>query len=138
MREKPSWFKLSRGLIFVVGDTFSHLLYCLTSTNREFPLIQSSSIVGMVLCILCILLCIFESIVHDNFTCQFYSLSDFVRPFTLDKRLEMIVKKAGRSVLPTVVYPDLYRRRFVDAMDRYFSPIPDKWTGLGADIRVSF
>ncbi len=63
---------------------------------------------------------------------------DFVRPFTLDKRIEMIVKKAGRSVLPTVVYPGLYRKRFMEAMDRYFSPIPDKWTGLGADIRVTF
>ena len=58
---------------------------------------------------------------------------DFVRPFTLDKLLEMFIKKAGRSVLPTVVYPELYRKRFIDAMDRYFTAVPDKWTGLGAD-----
>lgn len=45
----------------------------------------------------------------------------------------MFIKKAGRSVLPTVVYPELYRKRFIDAMDRYFTAVPDKWTGLGAD-----
>ena len=60
-----------------------------------------------------------------------------MRPFTFDKRIEMYLKKAGRSVLPTVVYPDLYRKRFIEAMDRYFTAVPDKWTGLGADIRVS-
>ena len=61
---------------------------------------------------------------------------DFVRPFTFDKKMEMYIKKAGRSILPTVVYPSLYRRRFIEAMERYFTPVPDKWTGLGADIRI--
>ena len=67
-----------------------------------------------------------------------FSVTDFVRPFTFDKRIEMYLKKAGRSVLPTVVYPDLYRKRFMDAMERYFAAVPEKWTGLGADIQVTF
>ena len=62
---------------------------------------------------------------------------DFVRPFTLDKLFEMFIKKAGRSVLPTVVYPEMYRKRFIEAMDRYFTAVPDKWTGLGADIKIN-
>jgi 1-phosphatidylinositol-3-phosphate 5-kinase len=62
---------------------------------------------------------------------------DFVRPFTFDKLLEMYIKKAGRSVLPTVVYPEMYRKRFVEAMDRYFTPVPDKWTGLGTDVKIN-
>lgn len=70
------------------------------------------------------------------FLCLLF-LSDFVRPFTLDKLIEMLLKKAGRSVLPTVIYPELYKKRFIEAMDRYFTPVPDKWTGLGADIKLS-
>jgi len=54
-----------------------------------------------------------------------------VRPFTLDKRLEMYLKKTAGRVLPTVVYPELYRKRFCDAMERYFTVVPDKWTGFG-------
>lgn len=55
----------------------------------------------------------------------------------MDKLFEMFIKKAGRSVLPTVVYPEMYRKRFIEAMDRYFTPVPDKWTGLGADIKIN-
>lgn len=54
-----------------------------------------------------------------------------MRPFTLDKRLEMYLKKTAGRVLPTVVYPELYRKRFCDAMERYFTVVPDKWTGFG-------
>ena len=59
------------------------------------------------------------------------SLPDFMRTFTLDKRLEMYVKKTASRVLPTVVNPELYRKRFYEAMERYFTVVPDKWSGLG-------
>ncbi|XP_065919768.1 1-phosphatidylinositol 3-phosphate 5-kinase-like isoform X3 [Dysidea avara] len=57
---------------------------------------------------------------------------DFVRTFTWDKLLEMWIKKyvsrGGR--LPTVVSPDLYRKRFCEAMEKYFYQVPDKWSGM--------
>ena len=61
--------------------------------------------------------------------------ADYIRTFTLDKRLEMYLKKTAGKVLPTVVYPELYRKRFCDAMDKYFTVVPDKWTGLGAELK---
>lgn len=61
--------------------------------------------------------------------------ADYVRTFTLDKRLEMHLKKAAGRELPTVVYPELYRKRFCEAVERYFTVVPDKWMGLG-DIKV--
>ena len=61
-------------------------------------------------------------------------MTDYVRTFTLDKRLEMFLKKKAGRGLPTIVDPELYRKRFLEAMDRYFTVIPDEWTGLGADV----
>ena len=58
---------------------------------------------------------------------------DYVRTFTFDKRLEMYLKKTSGRELPTVVYPELYRKRFCEAMERYFTVVPDKWSGLGMD-----
>lgn len=47
----------------------------------------------------------------------------------------MVVKSAGilggQGKMPTVVFPDLYKSRFLEAMDRYFPPVPDRWSGLG-------
>lgn len=60
---------------------------------------------------------------------------DYIRTFTWDKKLEMVVKSAGilggQGKMPTVVFPDLYKSRFLEAMDRYFPPVPDRWSGLG-------
>ncbi|XP_029315072.1 LOW QUALITY PROTEIN: 1-phosphatidylinositol 3-phosphate 5-kinase [Cottoperca gobio] len=60
---------------------------------------------------------------------------DYIRTFTWDKRLEMVVKSTGilggQGKLPTVVSPELYRARFCEAMDKYFLMVPDHWTGLG-------
>lgn len=33
--------------------------------------------------------------------------------------------------MPTVVSPQLYRSRFLEAMDQYFLHVPDQWNGLG-------
>ena len=55
-----------------------------------------------------------------------------MRAFTWDKMLEMWIKKyVGRGGrLPTVVSPELYRKRFCEAMEKYFYQVPDKWTGM--------
>ena len=67
-----------------------------------------------------------------------FSLVDFIRTFTWDKKLEMYVKASGilggQGRMPTVVSPELYRTRFTEAMHRYFLMVPDKWTGLGNDL----
>jgi len=56
---------------------------------------------------------------------------DYIRTFTWDKMLEMVFKKNLIGAMPTVVSPELYRRRFLESMDRYFLYVPDRWTGLG-------
>ena len=41
---------------------------------------------------------------------------------------EMIFFISGK--LPTVLSPELYRSRFLEAMDKYFLMVPDRWHGL--------
>ncbi|XP_054736493.1 putative 1-phosphatidylinositol 3-phosphate 5-kinase isoform X1 [Anastrepha obliqua] len=59
---------------------------------------------------------------------------DYIRTFTFDKRVESFVKQTGilggMGKLPTVISPERYRQRFIDAMDRYFYTVPDRWEGL--------
>ncbi|KAG9348736.1 hypothetical protein JZ751_029053 [Albula glossodonta] len=52
---------------------------------------------------------------------------DYIRTFTWDKKLEMVVKSTG-----LLGGQELYRARFCEAMDKYFLMVPDHWTGLGA------
>ncbi|XP_053382356.1 LOW QUALITY PROTEIN: 1-phosphatidylinositol 3-phosphate 5-kinase-like [Mercenaria mercenaria] len=61
---------------------------------------------------------------------------DYIRTFTWDKKLETIIKTnfGGQGKMPTVVSPEVYRTRFLDAMAKYFLPVPDQWTGLGRDV----
>lgn len=58
---------------------------------------------------------------------------DFVRTFTIDKKLESWVKESGilggSGKEPTIVTPRQYKNRFRDAMDKYFLMVPDKFTG---------
>nr|XP_023014888.1 1-phosphatidylinositol 3-phosphate 5-kinase isoform X1 [Leptinotarsa decemlineata]XP_023014889.1 1-phosphatidylinositol 3-phosphate 5-kinase isoform X1 [Leptinotarsa decemlineata] len=60
---------------------------------------------------------------------------DYIRTFTWDKRLETMVKKSGilggQGKLPTIVSPEEYQKRFIEAMHRYFLEVPDHWAGLG-------
>lgn len=64
----------------------------------------------------------------------FFSFSDldYIRTYTLDKKLESLVKTNlnFKQCLPTIVSPKLYRQRFTDAMNRYFLAVPDRWEGL--------
>ncbi|XP_076363235.1 1-phosphatidylinositol 3-phosphate 5-kinase fab1 isoform X2 [Tachypleus tridentatus] len=63
---------------------------------------------------------------------------DYIRTFTWDKKIEMVVKSTGilggHGKLPTVVSPELYRMRFCEAMDGYFLWVPDRWSGLGRGV----
>ncbi len=57
---------------------------------------------------------------------------DYIRTYTLDKKLETWVKSvAVPGPLPTVISPPEYRERFSEAIDIYFPVAPDQWTGLG-------
>ena len=60
---------------------------------------------------------------------------DYIRTFTWDERLEVVVKKGlaiggGHRLSPTILSPALYRSRFCEAMQRYFLPVPDQWYAL--------
>jgi len=57
---------------------------------------------------------------------------DYIRTFTWDKKLETLVKSVkssgvfgGPAKTPTVIKPDIYKVRFTEAMNRYFSSVPD-------------
>ena len=53
--------------------------------------------------------------------------------FKLNKIIsDVIMCVSGK--MPTVVSPELYRSRFLEAMDRYFLLVPDRWTGLGRNV----
>ena len=50
---------------------------------------------------------------------------DYIRTFTWDKKLEMIIKSTGilggRGKTPTIIYPKFYQKRFIEALiDTYF------------------
>ncbi|KHN87270.1 1-phosphatidylinositol 3-phosphate 5-kinase [Toxocara canis] len=59
---------------------------------------------------------------------------DYMRTYTLDKKLESWVKIVAipGAHLPTVISPEMYCTRFSDAIDTYFPVAPDQWTGLGS------
>lgn len=65
----------------------------------------------------------------------FLSISDYIRTYTFDKKIESLVKTnlMGKQALPTIVSPKLYRQRFIEAMNRYFLAVPDRWEGLRID-----
>ncbi|KAM4698369.1 1-phosphatidylinositol 3-phosphate 5-kinase [Rhinophrynus dorsalis] len=73
----------------------------------------------------------------DNTDELVVGIIDYIRTFTWDKKLEMVVKSTGilggQGKMPTVVSPELYRTRFCEAMDKYFLMVPDHWTGLGGN-----
>ena len=56
---------------------------------------------------------------------------DYIRVYTWDKQLESLIKStgllggAGKS--PTVVAPDVYKKRFEHSMNKYFTLVPDFW-----------
>lgn len=55
---------------------------------------------------------------------------DYIRKFTIDKRIESYLKQVVDQRLPTIVSPNVYKNRFIEAMDRYFLAVPDRWEGF--------
>ena len=56
---------------------------------------------------------------------------DYIRKYTIDKKVESFIKQVvDQSKLPTIVSPHVYKNRFIEAMDRYFLPVPDRWQDL--------
>ncbi|XP_052204616.1 putative 1-phosphatidylinositol-3-phosphate 5-kinase FAB1C [Diospyros lotus] len=59
---------------------------------------------------------------------------DFMRQYTWDKHLETWVKTSGillggpKNASPTIISPNLYKRRFRKAMTTYFLTVPDQWS----------
>ncbi|XP_062233139.1 1-phosphatidylinositol-3-phosphate 5-kinase FAB1B-like isoform X2 [Phragmites australis] len=58
---------------------------------------------------------------------------DYLRQYTWDKQLETWVKASrflggSKDVLPTIISPDQYKKRFRKAMSKYFFTLPDQWS----------
>lgn len=63
---------------------------------------------------------------------------DYLRKFTLNKRLEMFVKQtltSAQGPMPTIIMPVDYRERLLDQMERNFHLVPDQWYDSLADHR---
>ncbi|KAI4377823.1 hypothetical protein MLD38_015397 [Melastoma candidum] len=65
---------------------------------------------------------------------------DFMRQYTWDKHLETWVKTTGilggpKNTSPTVVSPQIYKKRFRKAMTGYFLMVPDQWSTNPSDTR---
>lgn len=55
---------------------------------------------------------------------------DYLRQYTWDKQLETWVKSSlvvPKNVLPTVISPKEYKKRFRKFMSTYFFSVPDDW-----------
>jgi len=54
---------------------------------------------------------------------------DYLRQYTWDKQLETWVKSSlvPKNVLPTVISPKEYKRRFRKFMSAHFLSVPDHW-----------
>lgn len=66
---------------------------------------------------------------HVTNWCVSMCLLDYIRTYTWDKKLESWVKESGLlgggGKEPTIVTPGQYKKRFRDAMERYFTMVPD-------------
>lgn len=52
---------------------------------------------------------------------------DYVSLYKFEKILESNLKKITNPIDPTVVHPSAYQKRFLDAINDYFTLVPDKW-----------
>lgn len=56
---------------------------------------------------------------------------DFMRQYDILKQMERVGKSLPMVVgseAPTIIQPPLYKARFTNAMERYFTTVPSKWT----------
>jgi 1-phosphatidylinositol-3-phosphate 5-kinase len=55
---------------------------------------------------------------------------DYLHQYTWDKQIETGVKSLGKIAgqsTPTVISPESYKNRFIEAMQHYFMAIPDQF-----------
>lgn len=68
----------------------------------------------------------------DNENHEFvFGIIDYLRQYTWDKQLETWVKASlvvPKNVLPTVISPREYKKRFRKFMTKYFLTVPDDWS----------
>ncbi len=58
---------------------------------------------------------------------------DFMRQYDILKQVERMGKSIPMVVgqqAPTIIQPPLYKARFINAMERYFMTVPNKWTKI--------
>lgn len=58
---------------------------------------------------------------------------DFMRQYDILKQMERVGKSIPMVVggeAPTIIQPNLYKARFINAMTRYFMTVPSKWTTI--------
>lgn len=69
---------------------------------------------------------------HRELVC---GIIDYLRQYTWDKHLETWVKSSlvPRNVLPTVISPKDYKRRFRKFMSTHFLSVPDHWCSPESD-----
>ncbi len=56
---------------------------------------------------------------------------DYMRQYDILKQMERVGKSIPMIVgseAPTIIEPQRYKQRFINAMERYFMTVPDKWT----------
>ena len=62
---------------------------------------------------------------------------DYMRQYDIIKQMERVgksVQMIAGAQQPTIIQPSLYKNRFQNAMERYFTTVPTKWTNVGVDI----
>lgn len=58
---------------------------------------------------------------------------DYMRQYDILKQMERVGKSIPTLVgseAPTIIQPPLYKQRFINAMERYFITVPNKWTTI--------
>jgi 1-phosphatidylinositol-3-phosphate 5-kinase len=66
---------------------------------------------------------------------KFIHKKDYLRVFTWDKKVETYIKTiSGQGKMPTIVSPEVYRKRFINAIDRYFLSVPDQWYSGNSEV----
>lgn len=61
---------------------------------------------------------------------------DYMRQYDIIKQMERVGKSVGMiagAQQPTIIQPSLYKNRFQNAMERYFTSVPNKWTSTDID-----
>jgi hypothetical protein len=103
--------------LYVREDSHARLLATLDSDTR---LLENAGVMDYSLVV---------GIDHNTMTLR-VGVIDFLRQFSIDKRVEHLWKRTVGTVAPTVQPPPLYRQRFMKYTTLYFCPLPDQLSSL--------